>query len=454
VVTLSHHVESCQEPGCLECRNKRPFNLPAELIEALTARNLVVFAGAGVSTEAMGVFKETLYQDVAYELGLRDADLSFSELMSRFCARPNGRAQLLLKIRKRLDYLKSFPEVYRKATQFHTELATVPFIQEIFTTNWDDLFEQECGATPIVTAEDFVFWNIPGRKVYKLHGSINNYGSLVATNEDYECCYEQLQSGLVGSQLKLALATKTVLFVGYSLNDNDFRRIYDLVKQEMGDLIPHAYIVTLDEGSVERYEALGLTPIFTDATFFLSALKEHLVAEELMLSDEWQLDAFEALQKVRIEHDKLHSRFDSLKNPEVIYAASYQDGLKHAFEHLLSMADTGKYSSPCGASHSIEAYEDVRKEKLRGKAYADVAYIDGYMNGLIYPLVPDEARSAMPLYYVFGYKGDILTIEEYAEVVVDAEHLHKTAYKHATKLIRSMLPANAEGIVFHHVPFL
>lgn len=262
----------CQVPNCLECKNNRPFLLPKELVDALIDGNLTIFAGAGVSTEAAGVFRSTLYQDIAYELGLSDSNPDFPELMSRFCARPNGRAQLLLRIRKRFDYLKSFPEVYWRASRVHRELATIPYIEEIFTTNWDDLFERECGATPVVTAEDFVFWNLPGRKVYKVHGSINNYGSLVATNEDYERCYERLHSGLIGSRLKLALATRTILFVGYSLRDHDFRRIYDLVQKEMGELIPHAYIITLDEASKERYEALGLTPIFTDARFFLSAL--------------------------------------------------------------------------------------------------------------------------------------------------------------------------------------
>ena len=449
-----HEVEGCQVPGCVGCLNNRPFRLPADLVEALVSGNLTIFAGAGVSTEAAGVFKSTFYQDVACELGLSDVDLTFPELMTRFCARPNGRAQLLLKIRERFDYLKSFPEVYRRASRVHRELATIPYVKEIFTTNWDDLFERECGATPVVTAEDFVFWNLPGRKVYKVHGSINNYGSLVATDEDYERCYERLHSGLIGSQLKLALATRTVLFIGYSLRDHDFERIYNFVRTEMGELIPHAYIVTLDEASEERYTNMGLTPIFTDAEFFVSALKNHLVARELMLSDDWQINIFEALQEVQDEHDKLHDGFNYFDNPAIVYAASYQDGLQHAFQHLLSMSDTGKYSGPCGAEHSVEAYENVRKVKLRDKAYSDVAYIDGYKNGLTYLSVPDEYRSALPLYYVFGYKGNICTIEEFAEIVRDAERLHKTSYKHAKKLVEDVLTQGAQGVVFHHVPFL
>ena len=31
-------------------------------------------------------------------------------------------------------------------------------IENIITTNWDDFFERECGATPYVSPEDFALW--------------------------------------------------------------------------------------------------------------------------------------------------------------------------------------------------------------------------------------------------------------------------------------------------------
>lgn len=79
------------------------------------------------------------------------------------------------------------------------------------------------------------------------------------------------------------------------------------------------------------------------------------MADELMLPDDWRTYIYEAVQRVQDEHNKLHFRFSYIDNPAIIYAASYQDGLEHAFEHLLSMADTGRYSGPCGATHSVEA---------------------------------------------------------------------------------------------------
>ena len=50
-----------------------------------------------------------------------------------------------------------------------------------------------------VNADDFAFWDTRGRKVFKLHGSVSNFGSLVATNEDYRRAQKQLQRGTIGA---------------------------------------------------------------------------------------------------------------------------------------------------------------------------------------------------------------------------------------------------------------
>src|SRR5262249_47279095 len=150
-------------------------------------------------------------------------------------------------------------------------------IETIITTNWDDFFEVECNAVPFVTDKDFVFWKTAGRKVFKIHGSINNVGSIVATTDDYERCYTDLKAGVLGSSLQMLLATKTVVFIGYSLNDAEFVQLFELLSARMGGMRPHAYLVTITPQSAEFCQRLGITPIGTDATFFVQSLKTHLV---------------------------------------------------------------------------------------------------------------------------------------------------------------------------------
>lgn len=343
------------EVECSIHKNHHPFSMPDEIIEAVKQGKLVIFAGAGISTENRNVFRCSLYEDILDDLGIeKSQNISFSNLMSKFCEQPNGRSKLLQKIKNRFDYVNSFPELYRTATNFHHELSTIYQANEIITTNWDDYFEKECGAIPIVSPEDFAFWDHPGRKVFKIHGSINNYGSIVATEEDYKKCYRKLRSGLIGSSIKMVLATKVVLFLGYSFGDEDFNKIYNLLRKEMKDIFPHAYIITLDSRVKENFSGSNITPIITDATYFISIIKKYLIKEKIMLDDKRYDALFKALFLINSAHEELYKYFNYTQNPEIIFTACYQDGLIHAFERAIAKKNTGYYSNPINISNAME----------------------------------------------------------------------------------------------------
>ena len=245
----THDQENCQFHECDICKLHKKFDFPEEIINAYKDENLVIFAGAGISTEAKNVFDYSFKNVIKDELGIpHDKEIEFSELMSLFCEKPRSRKDLIRIIKERIDYVKSYKELYSFATKFHRTLSTIPHLNDIVTTNWDDFFERECSATPIVTGEDFaIFQDISGRKVFKLHGSVYNYGSIVATKEDYQKCYSRLSTGIIGANLKVLLMSKTLVFVGFSFQDDDFQRLYRLLNKDVSGLIPHAYVVTLEE---------------------------------------------------------------------------------------------------------------------------------------------------------------------------------------------------------------
>src|ERR1051326_6856064 len=153
-IEVRHENIGHDKSNCEHCRNRLEFQLPDHLLDQVTTGNAVIFAGAGVSTESNSVFPWTLYDEVHEDLGLAATDKPpFPRLMSLYCIRPDGRRNLLEKIRARFAYVQSFPELYRTATRFHRELATLFQIDIYVTTNWDSYFEKECGATPFVNAE-------------------------------------------------------------------------------------------------------------------------------------------------------------------------------------------------------------------------------------------------------------------------------------------------------------
>jgi NAD-dependent SIR2 family protein deacetylase len=446
-----HDPEKCQVPGCERCKLRIPFELPSVIVKACKEGNLVIFAGAGVSTESPGVYPSTFYERIKGELNVsQKKKISFPKLMTAYCSPPRTRKDLLCAIKDRIDYVKTFPELYERATEFHRELSTIPHLDEIFTTNWDDFFERECSATPVVTGQDFaVFQDTPGRKVFKLHGSIYNYGSIVATEKDYRRCYKQLSAGIIGANLKILLMSKTLVFFGFSFEDEDFLRLYRLLSRDTAGLIPQLYVVTRDEHAKEKLVSLHIsaTPILTSAAFFVQQLKKKLVEIKFMIPDQQYEDLNKLLLSVLLEHRRL-SKLGLVKHPDAIYSLVYQDGLLHAFERLGATKNSGENSCPTRTINVIESYDTLIKQHLHRHRYLDVAYFTGYQVGLTHFLLDEKSRYSMPMYFLFGVGP--LSREEYLKLEKDAGELHKSAHKVAKERVSEI---GSKALVIHHPPW-
>ena len=439
---------------CELCRKKLPFDLPDDIIKATLNGDLVIFAGAGISTETKTIFRETLYDDVLADLNKTSKDqLDFPSLMTLYCkTNVNGRQKLVQKIKYRFDYCQQFSELYNQASQFHQELSSIHYIKSIFTTNWDDYFEKECGAIPIVIPEDFAFHNLPDRKVYKIHGSVSNYGTVVATKEDYDKCYRVLNKGILGSYMKTILATKTVVFVGYSFRDYDFLRIYNYLKKELKSILPHCYIVTPDSKVPEGLRNNNLTVIKTDGAFFISTIRKHLEGSKYLIPK----DRIETIYALRTILRKIHIQTSDqiLKNKQanLIYCAFYQDGMKHAFDYLIFHASSGLSFFPPKIFDSVDSYRNVlRREKLKAGNYADLAYIDGYIVGIQSMILVDDIDQ-FPFWFIYGL-GPVSDKKIFDKAIKRKEVFHKQADSYGKRLFKKVLMDSTE-IVYHHTPFL
>lgn len=451
--------------NCAICKNDLEFDIPPQLVDDFAAGKVVVFAGAGISTENKTVLKQTFYEEIAAQLGLAGQGKPFPSLMQDYCALPNGRLKLLTEIKNRFKHIRSFPELYRAATRFHNVIATMFPIDVIVTTNWDTYFEDECGATPFVSNEDIAFWQDDERerRVLKIHGSVNNHASIVATTDDYNKCQRRLHKGAIGSVLKTLLATRTVVFVGYSFTDSDFLNVYKFVSAQMRELKRAAYVISPFEEECAKFSARELLPIRTDATYFFVQLKNHFVNQELMLADDMYEYAAMLRSMVGAEHEKFTQSVNVSKYPQVIYAASYQDGMMHALERVCELRRTGELSRECSIRGVFVAYLELQKKKLMERKYEDVAYIEGYMNAFIALLfwLKDEEKEDSehpPFYYAFGVNDSsfgrnvLMSYEEFMEIIDDLPNLHKASYRRAKAMLKSL--GLGDGMTFHHFPWL
>lgn len=72
------------------------------------------------------------------------------------------------------------------------------------------------------------------------------------------------------------------MFIGFSFGDEDFSQIINYLREEMGDIFPHIYIVTLDETLKDRLAYKNSTSIVTSGTFFLHQLKLQLIEKGII----------------------------------------------------------------------------------------------------------------------------------------------------------------------------
>lgn len=110
----------------------------------------------------------------------------------------------------------------------HGLLASLPS-KEAVTTNFDALFEQACriGGTDLAVLPENPR-TTDGRWLLKLHGSVDDPENMVLTRSDY-LDMPRRYGALMGLVQGLLMLRKMV-FVGYSLSDEDFHELVDEVR--------------------------------------------------------------------------------------------------------------------------------------------------------------------------------------------------------------------------------
>ncbi len=438
--------------GCEICALKIEFDIDDHLLGEIEQQNCVVFAGAGVSTETGGTHPDTLYQTLKHETGLVH-DGEFWDLVDAFETRPNGRQKLVQLIKDRFSYIDSFRDLHWRATRFHRSLGNAPYFRAIITTNWDRYFEDEIGATPFVYDSDIPFWESAKRPVIKIHGSIDNYSSIVASSQDYETCESRLRDGALGAVVKQIFSTKTCVFFGYSANDSDFRRIFGTIRNGLGQFARTHYLVSpfiSERDASELREKFGIVAIKTDATHFVEVIKRHMCSRLCYSRDDVFDIISSELSSFRDLHHKFVESFHPKSSPHLIFSAAYQDGVIHAFERIVDRAMMGEFASLYDVQKRISMYDVKISEYKKSRNYWDFSYFTGYQNGLLhFLLINEDVESNFAVLPEFFHPGKGEMYEEDYELVVRKNPaVHKAALREANRRA-SKFSADADLVVQH-----
>jgi SIR2-like domain len=426
-----------KEHRCDECGDDVEAPLPERLVEDTHAGKVVLFVGSGASTEAHNVIGHTFYDSIRSELGEKNAGIAFPDLMSAFVSR-FSRGKLLTAFVDRLRYIDSHPFFHRRATRFHRAVGQIPYFQEIVTTNWDDYFETQTGAIPLVQGSDFDYWDLNQRKVLKVHGSVLNPGSVVATREEYEGSLEALRSGAVGAAAKHLMATHSVVFVGYSLRDDDIRQVIEALRHDLNSAARPTYFV--HPNPAFKAPLAGAEVINTSAGFFVELLDRALVEAEYLLPLKLYDRAATMDQRLREARSRVDDNLFPWQLPLVIFNHAYQDGLGDAIDHTVAARRTGVDRQHHKLVQTATGYEKARQLATRARKYWDAAYIEGYGTGLLALGASSLPLHIVPLYYCPGV-GQISSFKRLAAAVRGGPDTHRGAFAWAARQAKD-LPVN------------
>ncbi|MFD9940359.1 SIR2 family protein [Nonomuraea sp. NPDC059023] len=213
--------------------------IPSELIDSVRHGETIVFCGAGLSAQA------GLPTGVQLAHGLSDRIDGFDgnkddlvEVSTTYSAM-RGRHALLTFLLGRVNDDRLPP------TAAHLALCGLPFTAYV-STNWDHLIEralhvQRIRHRTLVTDSELPFLQSAEVPVIKLHGTLARPDTIVVTDKDYYDLFA-VRPGLA-SLVDGYFATKTLLFIGYALNDPDFKRIFYTCTRRFGPLRRRAYAV-------------------------------------------------------------------------------------------------------------------------------------------------------------------------------------------------------------------
>ena len=257
------------------------------------------FIGAGACTSFVG-------RDGKSVAGL-PTGRSLSKKLAERCGYSNGKDDDLLKVAEYFVYSHSgsrdeMNSLIQKEIQIgceprpiHTVLAQLPQIKIVFTTNYDDLFEIAMrnyrprrsihfhDPTNLETAKFRHSYEIEDGEIilYKMHGSIEHPYSLTITESDYihYLTYLKDKDRGIPDFFSYQIPDKTLLFLGYSLQDWNFKVLWEgiIARYDIFERLKTSYALMKNPSpsDLKYWSRKNIDIIDMDLTDFAIKLAEH-----------------------------------------------------------------------------------------------------------------------------------------------------------------------------------
>jgi hypothetical protein len=236
-------------------------HFPKPVLDDLVTGKWLPVIGAGMSLNAVvpSGKKMPLWAAMSKELTDELSDFSATSVLDGISAYEHkfGRARLIERLLEILLVGDAQPG------NTHKEFCTIPF-DIVCTTNFDFLLERQYDLTPryvypVVDEEQLsINSGNAGTLLLKVHGDLRHPSRLIVTEADYDGFLANYP--LLATYLSNQLITKTAVFIGYSLDDPDFRQLWHVVSERLGRTRRMAYTIAVNAhtADIARFERRGV----------------------------------------------------------------------------------------------------------------------------------------------------------------------------------------------------
>ena len=182
-------------------------------------------------------------------------------------------------------------EIYgarRRPLPTHGYLADLPFASYI-SFNFDTLLEKELASRnsnvlSVREDRDVCYLNNKVVSVVKPHGCVDLPRTMaIARDEVYSF---EARVPIINHHMLSILANKTILFLGFSLSDQDLSNLFLYLKKALGEHMPRSTAVIGPLGNTQNKEFWkdnGVTLVTEDATHFLRELAARVHVMQYLL---------------------------------------------------------------------------------------------------------------------------------------------------------------------------
>lgn len=257
-----------------------------QIIGFIRKGDVILFVGAGFSIKAgapsgsdlCNLLYNALPENIQNEKSLK-TEYTLQKLSETYLTH-FGRVALA-------DLLKSAFDFESKDTSDQQLLAQIPHFKHIITTNYDSLLEDAYGESCNLVVTNSDLSQVDSRKptIYKVHGDFSHPDDIVIAQRDYKRMYSQKQENLIWDTIRAEFSRHNVLFIGYSISDQNIQMLIEYVKEQMGESAKQLFVLTPDaeETAILQLKELGVEYIQGKAedlfNELIPELKSHIVED-------------------------------------------------------------------------------------------------------------------------------------------------------------------------------